>query len=128
MKPVAMMALAALALAVTQARALDFTPIRIEVATARHGGFVEATAAVTNESASRIDVLKIACTIMSGEHRPLDIQDGYLTDIGSGATAYAKLLFLVPPVATLGGVACRAVDMQPRITLDRGPPRRDLAG
>ncbi len=115
MKPAAIMALAALALASPPARAFDLVPIRIEVATARHGGFVEATAAVTNEGADRIGVLKIACTVMSGEHRPLDIQDGYLTDIASGATAYTKLLFQVPPAATLGGVACRPVDMQPRI-------------
>lgn len=111
----ALAALVALAVMAAPVRAADPAAVRIEVAVSRHGTFVDAVAAVTNEDAGRIDALAITCTILSREHRPLDIQDGYLIEIATGATAYTRLLFVVPLSATLGRVACRPLDMLPRI-------------
>jgi hypothetical protein len=108
-------ALAALAFLTTQARAPDFAAVRIKVETARHGSSVDAAVTVTNEGASRIDALVIACTMLDARRRPLDIHDGYLTDIVPGATFVTKLLFFVPSGAEPASVACHPVEMRPRV-------------
>jgi hypothetical protein len=105
--------LAALVLVTTPACAFDLTAISIKTEATPHGSAVNAIIIVTNGGASRIDALTIACTIIDDKHRPLDIKDGYLTDIGPGATAYTKIQFFVPGTATLRGVGCRPIEMRP---------------
>lgn len=115
MRRIAIVVLAAFVLATTQAYAVDLTSISIKTATTPHGNAVDATVIVTNGGASKIEALVIACTIIDEKHRPLDIKDGYLTEIGPGATAYTKIQFFVPATATLRGVGCRPIDMRPLI-------------
>jgi hypothetical protein len=115
MSRVAVAVLAALVLVTTPACAFDLTAISIKADATRHGSVVDAIIIVTNAGASRIEALTIACTIIDDKHRPLDIKDGYLTDIGPGATAFTRIQFFVPGTATLRGVGCRPIEMRPLI-------------
>ena len=115
MRRITLAVFAALGLATTQACALDLTSISIKTATTPHGNAVDAVVIVTNGGVSTIEALVIACTIIDEKHRPLDIKDGYLTDIGPGGTAYTKIQFFVPATATLRGVGCRPIEMRPLV-------------
>jgi hypothetical protein len=115
MSRVTIAVLAALVLVTTPVCAFDLTAISIKTEATPHGGAVDAIVIVTNGGASKIEALTIACTIIDDKHRPLDIKDGYLTDIGPGATAYTKIQFFVPGTATLRGVGCRPIEMRPLI-------------